>query len=103
MTAHTPGPWAAKRCICGHTGCSDFWIEPPGKFLQGSGFKKADAVLIVAAPKMKAALEDAESGLGTAMLTARCNCSAPGGGFVCTPHKALASIRAAIAEAEGRK
>ncbi len=42
-TKHTKLPWISKKCSCGGEHCRDFWIIPPGRFVQGSGFSKSDA------------------------------------------------------------
>jgi hypothetical protein len=64
----------------------------------------ANARLLAAGRRMLESLHDAEAGLDQAISTGRgvCFCSGEGGGFVCTPHSALSSVRAAIAKAEGR-
>ena len=51
---HTPGPWRIRKCSCGQ--CNDYWITPPGRFVQGSGFDEADVRLIAAAPETAAEL-----------------------------------------------
>ena len=40
-------PWKIKKCSCGY--CTDYWIEPVGKFVQGSGFSETDARFIITA------------------------------------------------------
>jgi len=35
-----------EPCSCGHRSCRDFWLVGIGKFVQGSGFTRAEAELI---------------------------------------------------------
>ncbi len=44
-----PTSWQMKKCSCGDEFCKDYWIVPPGRFVQGSGFNEADAKIIVVA------------------------------------------------------
>lgn len=32
-----------EKCRCGHRACSDYWLRGAGRFVQGSGFAKAEA------------------------------------------------------------
>ena len=53
---HMPESWKIKRCSCGQ--CDDYWITPPGRFIQGSGFNKQTAEFIVQACKSHHKLKD---------------------------------------------
>jgi predicted component of type VI protein secretion system len=52
---HTPGPWTAMPCPCGHKSCADAVVEPGVVRLQGA-CSMDDARLIAAAPDLLAAL-----------------------------------------------
>lgn len=56
--AYTPGPWHLEKCPCGSEYCAYWGIKPAGQFYQGTGFEKADAQLVSAAPDLYEALND---------------------------------------------
>lgn len=78
------------------------WLYLVTPYHEGAG----PAVAFVPAPAMWSVLDEAEAGLEFALASIQrlggCNCSRADGavsaGFVCSPHKALASVRAAIAK-----
>jgi hypothetical protein len=49
---HTPGPWTAMPCPCGHKSCADAVVEPGVVRLQGA-CSMDDARLIAAAPDLR--------------------------------------------------
>lgn len=56
---HTPSPWVVESCSehCGSKHCSYYWTSN-GRFYQGTGYSKGDAILIAAAPDLYEALLD---------------------------------------------
>lgn len=54
MSKHTPGPWHADKCPCGHYACNKYRI----RHASADGmFEKDDARLIAAAPELLAELK----------------------------------------------
>lgn len=64
-----------ERCRCGHKTCPDYWLVGVGKFVQGSGFMKADAEEIArfynddVAPATFMYFENQEGGMTAHIIT----------------------------------
>lgn len=113
MIEYMPGPWVIEPGGRGGFCIRDrrnYVIAQRPPWPHHAHESEANAYLIAAAPDMRDALGEAGAGLAFAAAVIQerggCNCSRLNGkgvlGFVCSPHKAMASVRAAIARAEGR-
>ena len=92
---HTPGPWKAEACPCGHSACRS-WNVRPITYGQGIIGDEADARLMAAAPELLEALKAAVDSLQYV------NDSLPLTSGYGVRHERIEKGLAAIAKAEGK-